>query len=186
MDVFGIRPEVWFPVITLILGAILKGVSDLIFDERKTKREKEARLEQRLDAIQLRRVEFQRSTLLDLQTAMQKLARATGRASHEDLMAFRSTGKKWGTNKLSEEANMGALQAHANMLMLRVRVNDKGIRETADNFSSTCARHVFCKSEAESVACMKEMSAYMTELNERIGDALRNLDNLEDIALQPR
>lgn len=186
MDVFGIKPEIWFPVITLILGAILKGVSDLIFDERKTKREKEARLEQRLDAIQLRRAEFQRSTLLDLQTTMQKLARATGRASHEDLMAFRNTGKKWGANSLSEEANLGAQQAHASIHMLRVRVNDKEIREAADKFSSTCARHVHCRSEAESDACMKEMSGHMTELNERIGEALRSLDNLEDIVLQPR
>jgi hypothetical protein len=183
MDILGVKPETWFPVVTLILGAVAKGIGDRVSDARKTKAEKVARQEQRLDAIHLRRAEFQRSTLLDLQTAMQKLARATGKASHDDLMAFRETGE-WGRNQISEEANTGALEGHASINILRVRVNDHHIRTIAGNFSSACSRHVFCKSEAESDACMKEMSKHMTELNERIGEVLRTLDELEDKALQ--
>lgn len=183
MDIFGVKPETWFPVITLLLGAVAKGVGDHLSDSRKTKAEREARHEQRLDAIQLRRVEFQRSTLLDLQSAMQKLARATGKASHEDTMAFRQTGV-WGKNHVSEEANIGALEAHTLINILRVRVNDERIRVIADKFSSTCSHHVFCKSEEKSDACMREMSKHMVELNERIGEILRTLDNLEDKALQ--
>lgn len=183
MDIFGVKPETWFPVITLIFGAVSKGIGDLFADKRKTKAEKEARHEQRLDVVQLRRVEFQRSTLLDLQNAMQKLARATGKASHDDLIAFRKTGE-WGKNSVSEEANIGALEGHASINILRVRVSDDHIRAIADKFSSACSRHVYCKSEAESDACMKDMFAYMTELNNKIGEALRNLDKLEDKALQ--
>jgi hypothetical protein len=183
MDILGIKSETWFPVITLIIGAILKGIGDHFADVRKTNADKQARHEQRLDAIQLRRVEFQRSTLLDLQSAMQKLARATGKASHDDLMAFRNTGE-WGKNSISEEANIGALEGHAEINVLRVRVSDNNIRTIADKFSKTCARHVYCKSRAQSDACMKEMSQYMMELNEKIGEALRTLDNMEDKALQ--
>ncbi|HTV86968.1 MAG TPA: hypothetical protein VME63_16330 [Dyella sp.] len=182
MDILGVKPETWFPVITLILGAVAKGFGDRLSDARKTKAEKEARREQRLDAVQLRRVEFQRSTLLDLQNAMQKLARATGKASHEDTMAFRQTGE-WGKNLVSEEADTGSLEGHTSINILRVRVSDNYIRAVAEKFSRACSRHVHCKSEAESDACINEMFKYMQELNERIGEILRTLDKLEDEAL---
>jgi hypothetical protein len=73
MDILGVKPETWFPVVTLIVGAVGKGFGDFLNDKRKTKAEKEARHEQRLDALRLRRVEFQRSTLLDLQSARLRL-----------------------------------------------------------------------------------------------------------------
>jgi hypothetical protein len=185
MDIFGVKPETWFPVITLIFGAVLKSIGDHFSDKRKTKAEKEARHEQRLDAIQLRRMEFQRSTLLDLQSAMQKLARATGKSHHEDLMAFRRT-QKWGANGYSDEASTTSLENQAAINLLHVRVNDPNIREVASKFTNACARHVTCESKSDSDACMEEMSKHMKELNERIGEALRSLDNSEDKALQKR
>lgn len=182
MDILGVKPETWFPIITLVLGIFLKGINDLIFDARKAKREKEARLELRLDTLNLRKIEFQRASLLDLQAAMQKLARATGKGHYDDLMAFQESGE-WGKNSLSEEANEGAFQAQTSLLALRVRVDDSEIRELADAFSFTCNHITLCKDKQSAEACFLRLQVHLQELNDKIGAALRRLDTLEDAAV---
>ena len=56
-------------------------------------REREARNATRRDQLFERRATFQRETLLALQEAASDLGRATGRISHLDTMAVRTTGK---------------------------------------------------------------------------------------------
>ncbi|MDI6835818.1 MAG: hypothetical protein QMD99_08900 [Rhizobiaceae bacterium] len=81
---YGIPSDVWFPVVTLIIGSVLKGLYDLMADQRVERREKAARLEMRHDAQMLRKTEFQRKTILELQEEVAKLARATGQMNHAD------------------------------------------------------------------------------------------------------
>jgi hypothetical protein len=89
VDLIGLKPETWFPVITLIAGAGLTGILAFMADRRKLFGEKEARKDQRLDAARIRRIEFQHATLLELQEAMAKLARFAGQTYIHDFIAFK-------------------------------------------------------------------------------------------------
>lgn len=80
--ILGVSPEIRFPVITLIVGVVLKGIFDAITDGRAERREKDARRALRLDAFRQRRDEFQRATLLELQEVVARLVRFAGRAHH--------------------------------------------------------------------------------------------------------
>lgn len=48
---FNISSQTWFPVVTLVLGLVLKGAFDALTDRRTRERERKARREQRRDAI---------------------------------------------------------------------------------------------------------------------------------------
>lgn len=118
--IIGIKPEVWFPVMTLFLGALAKGIGDWLLESRKARTDREARRETREESVRAKVIEFQRTTLLELQEAAQALARATGRSQHEDRMAFRQSGA-WGKNQYSEGANQSSLDANISLTRLRVR-----------------------------------------------------------------
>lgn len=170
----GIKPEVWFPVVTLILGALAKGVGDWLLESRKAKTDREARREARDDNVRAKMLEFQRVNLLELQEAAQVLVRAMGKSQHEDMVAFRTTGV-WGKNQYSEEANQGSLDGHVRLTRFGVRVADDEIRILVEQFTSICSRHVFCRSESAGEACMEEAMDYFRKLNERIGIVLRSM-----------
>lgn len=172
--IIGIKPEVWFPVMTLFLGALAKGIGDWLLESRKARTDREARRETREESVRAKVIEFQRTTLLELQEAAQALARATGRSQHEDRMAFRQSGA-WGKNQYSEGANQSSLDANTSLTRLRVRLADDEIRSLAEQFGAACSRHVACKSESDGDACIREAIDIFRELNERIGCALRSM-----------
>ena len=176
---FQLPAQVWFPVVTLVVGALLKGIFDMLSDRRSHRREREARYEQRRDALALRRAEFQRETLLKLQDVISQMTRLTGRINHEDVMAFRQSGA-WRQNRLPEDVNQGYLEATMQMGQLRVRVRDDSIRELAAHFSSTCAGVGMATSEDESRALIDEIVSVRDQLVERLGAVLRSLDDGED------
>jgi hypothetical protein len=172
--IIGIKPEVWFPVVTLILGALAKGTGDWLLESRKAKADRGARREARDDDMRAKMLEFQRVNLLEVQDASQALARATGKSQHEDLMAFRTTGV-WGKNGYSEEASQGALDGHIRLTRFGVRVADDEIRSLVEQFGSACSRHVYGQSESAGEACLSEAMDLFKRLNERIGVALRSM-----------
>jgi hypothetical protein len=172
--IIGIKPEVWFPVGTLILGALAKGIGDWLLESRKATTDREARREARDDNVRAKALEFQRVNLLKLQGAAQALAKATGKSQHEDLIAFRKSGV-WGKNQYSEETSQGSLDGHIRMTRFGVRVADDEIRSIAEQFGAACSRHVLCKSESDGDACMSEAMDLFRRLNERIGVALRSM-----------
>lgn len=179
MHFFGVPSETWFPVITLIIGALLKGTFDALTDRRIEKRERAARRERRLDEIQLRRANFQRATLLELQEAISQLARFTGKSHHLDVVAHRKTGK-WQKQYLPEDLGEGLLVANTNVSRLRVRVRDEEIRRLAESFSKNCADIAVSGGEAVAEKTLRQMGSVLVELHERIGLVLRNLDDDED------
>jgi hypothetical protein len=170
-------------VVTLIAGALLKGIFDALTDRRVSRRERDARQEQRQDALRLRRVEFQRATLLELQEAVFQLARFTGRAQHQDVVAYRSSGT-WRKHLLTEEVNQGFLRSQISIGRLRVRVRDEHVRQLAERFTSVCADIVFTATEAESENVLRLMVLASSELHEQIGAILRKLDDEESATPQ--
>ncbi|MET4675887.1 MULTISPECIES: hypothetical protein [unclassified Luteibacter] len=172
MDVFGIKPETWFPVITLILGAALKGMGDFILEGQKAKREIQARLESNAETRRARAVDFQRETLLDLQEALQGMARATGRTNFEDIMNYRAT-KKWQSTRLSEDASAKFQEFAVKVTRLRVRVEDDETRNMTAEFSNRCTSVSRASDENDSDLKLAEAIQVFSKLNERIGDLLR-------------
>jgi hypothetical protein len=179
MVILGIPPETWFPVVTLIIGAVLKAVFDMMTDRRTALRDREARRDQRRDALRLKRVEFQRATLLELQEAISQLARFAGQAQHHDLLAYRGSGA-WQKQPLTEEVNQGFLSAQTSVGRLRVRVRDPRVRQLAERLSTECTNVVLSTNEGASEHALRDVMSALADLQEQIGAILRNLDDDED------
>ncbi|QKC91025.1 hypothetical protein EB230_23415 [Mesorhizobium sp. NZP2234] len=175
----GIAPEVWFPIITLGVGAGITALSQKISDTRQLTREREARREQRRETISLRRVEFQRATLLELQERLLDLGRMVTRAQLEDFRALETSGK-WRLGKLSEEVNEGCRLAQASVTRLLERVRDDQVRALASSFSEICVSVTLARSKADSDSYYNKMLHTSGELNARLGVVLRSLDDDED------
>jgi hypothetical protein len=85
----------WSALAIFLLGYGLKWLEGWFTHARTREREREARDDARRAQRREARIAFQRQTLLDLQEAMQQLARSAGAAHHHDLMAHRA-GAPWG------------------------------------------------------------------------------------------
>jgi hypothetical protein len=179
MHLIGIPPEIWFPVITLIVGASLKALFDSVTDRRTARREREAREEQRTDSTRLRRIEFQRATLLELQETLLQLMRFTYQVHHHDLISHHESGA-WQKGKLPEEIDEGSRVALANFNKFRVRISDKFIRQIAKDLSTTCAQIGITPDKQASEQIITRALLLSQDLQEKIGDALRTLDSDED------
>lgn len=176
---FNIPSQVWFPVVTLVAGTVLKGIFDALADKRTRLRERETRYDQRRDANALRRAEFQRTTLLELQETVSQLARATGQIHHHDRIAFRESGV-WRQNLVPEVVDDGYLLATTRIGQLRVRVRDEQIRELAKDFTGACADAGYTRNEAEANAKIETVLELHQRLMERLGTVLRAIDEDED------
>jgi hypothetical protein len=125
-----------FGAVTTVLGYWLSGRHDEARDKRALEREQIARKEDRNDRLQEQRHEWQRQTLLDLQDELQKLARATGKILHHDLMTVREKG---GVFQLGDAAlNDDYLAATVAVQKLCARVLDDGLRGCVRDFVGFC------------------------------------------------
>lgn len=177
--VFGLPSETWFPVITLILGAVLKGVFDLLTERRSENRNRRARIEQRRDTLQAKRIEFQQATLLEVQEVTARLVRMAGRINVHDEMQFRATGD-WHGSRLPEEVDQGFLVEQTSFNRLRVRIRDDQAREVAKQFSEAIVNSTLARSQSEAQAHLHEMMGYLITFSERVGVLLRELE-IEEI-----
>src|SRR5688572_11116413 len=87
--------ETWFPVVTLLAGTALGGILEALRDGRARQREDGARRHAIDEANRLRRMEFQRVSLLSLQDECTKLIRHIGQMHHHDLISFRQGKGAW-------------------------------------------------------------------------------------------
>jgi hypothetical protein len=167
----------WFPVLTLLLGFVAKGVSDWIDYKRNAAREAKKLKFELKQKLYDRRVEFQRQTLLDLQDAVAKLGRFAGATYMQDLKAFKATGE-WQKQRLSEDLDKEFTDTQRMVRILCVRLRDVDARQLVGKFSNECAMIGICgKDESDKV--MERMSLSFDELNNRIGELLREIDNDE-------
>jgi hypothetical protein len=172
----------WFPVLTLLLGYATKSLTDWLEHRRNTRREREAREAVRRDQLFERRTSFQRQTLLDLQEASMQLARSVGAIHHQDKMAYRSTGK-WSKQLLGDELSEGNRLAQARTGLLGARVRDDTIRELIDKLKTYSAEVINSPTPEDSERAESSMTVVFDELNQRIGEVLRKLDDAEQMEL---
>jgi uncharacterized coiled-coil protein SlyX len=171
-------PAGWFPVLTLLIGFGAHALFDWLKDRRATERERESRAATRKYQNLERRIGFQRQTLLDLQEAVLQLGRATSRINHLDKMAYRENGK-WAKTLLPDDLDESYRAAHARTFMLAARVLDNSVRELVTKFKDYSAQVGYAKTHDEAERGMRALDGLTDELNERIGERLRSLDNEE-------
>lgn len=170
------------PVVTFLAGFGAKWLLELEQHRRLTAREREARREARKTVLEQRRADFQRQTLIELQEICATLLRKTGQAHHCDEMALKKTGE-WQKAFLPDEVDEEFNQAQRRALVLLVRVRDTEVRRLAQDLKSLCADVVQSQGlDASRRAALQMLTAY-EELNQRIGVALRDLEDAEMLAL---
>jgi hypothetical protein len=176
----------WFSgTLSVLLGFGAKSVSDWFNHKRTLQRERETRDALRRDQLAERRANFQRETLLELQEAVQDLARATGASHHHDEMAYRQTGK-WQRERLGEELDQQVTLANRRVLLLTVRVRDESLRNTIKEFRQLTNQTEAPNRNASdselrdaSFASLQKAVPLIEQIHERVGKILRTLDDEE-------
>jgi DNA-binding HxlR family transcriptional regulator len=97
-------------------------------------------------------------------------------------MAYRSTGK-WGKQLLSDELDEGARLAQARTGMLAARVRDDTTRELTDKLKNRASDAIVARTPEDSERAEIDVTLIYTELNQRIGEVLRKLDDAEQVDL---
>jgi hypothetical protein len=172
-----ITTSIWFPVLTLLLGYATKSLSEWLEYRRTTRREREAREAVRRDQLFERRTTFQRQTLLDLQETSVQLLRSVVRITVIDKSAYHSTGE-W-SKQLPDGLGEDNRLAQARIGMLGARVRDDAIRELLAKLKTHSVQAILSSTPDDTERVMSSMGLVYDELNQRIGEVLRKLDDAE-------
>jgi hypothetical protein len=173
-----ISSTTWFPVFTLVAGYIMKAISARLDHTRAVQRERENRKETRQIQIAERRADFQRQALLDLQEALQDLARAAGAIHHYNTMVLKKT-EVW-RHLLPEDLDLAFLNANRKCILLSVRVYDDEIRKQAQLFRTMTMNASSAKNERDALALIGQSMDLLPTLHEKIGERLRKIDDDEE------
>jgi hypothetical protein len=171
-----IPAEIWFPVLTLLLGFVAKAVSDAVAHRRTIGREREARQHERRHQVQERRTAFQRDTLLQLQDAVGELMRTTAIMQLADHDRYRETGQ-WGKQLYDEQLSERNRVANAETSKLGARVHDDVIRDLLARVKAISAQIPLAPSPDQAHRALTQSFAAAEALNERIGVVFRALDS---------
>lgn len=166
----------WFPFVTLVFGYAAKSFEDWIQNKRTVTKEREARSATRHDQRVASRITFQRETLLQLQDAVQKLTRATGRTNHLDEMAYRKTNE-WRKEQLPEDLNDGYFVASTQTALLSSRVRDEAVRQLVEKFRTVSTDAILAETPANARRHLQELMGISNELHSRIGKLIRTIDD---------
>ncbi len=169
----------WFATtLSVIAGGVLTMISAWIADKRLTERERERRREESLERRANRRDDFQRETLLSLQSASQKLLRATGAMHHQDLITFRKSGQ-WQKQQFGDDLSNAHLHQNTETMLLASRVRDEKARSLADTLREQASVVVFSATEDEAECRMRAAADTQQALVQRIGQLVREMDEAD-------
>lgn len=137
--------------------------------------ERRARADITRETAKQKRIEFQRSTLLDLQESMNNLVRNGSQIQLNDMKNSRDAGKWVKIGAPSEISDEGRrLQAKTHMLISRV--HDGDIRDKALRIKSYITGITMANDEEQSREALREASVLSNLLNQDVGETLRHLD----------
>ncbi|MCJ0700239.1 hypothetical protein FRIG_03670 [Frigoribacterium faeni] len=166
-------------VLGSILGYALAGLNDARRDQRAVIREQEARLEERKMAALREQRDFQLATLLELQDALQLMARLTGRALHFDHMQARRGEYTQFPAHYSDEMHTNGVD----VTRLRNRLLDDSLRTRIERFQEECAKASMLPTrykglegdqlEAEALGLLTTFGSQVSILMDYLGTVLR-------------
>ena len=180
MEAFS--PSVWFPVVTLVVGALLKAVFDAWTENRKSALDKMLRVEKRKEIILMQRIDLQRKALGDLQVALSDLTRSTNLVYMHDAKMYRE-GVAWGEESTPDGLGETARNNFRAVTLTKVRVSDEVVRKLAGDLSALCTQVTLARTENEADEAMRSSSILYSSINEKIGEALRSLEHEEQALL---
>jgi len=175
MTILGIATETWFPVLTLVLGILLKGIFDYLSDRRLHSREQDDREDRRRNDYLLKSNEFQRQSLLDLQVELLGLLRHTAQIELEDLKISRRTGA-WGRDQLPDGISDSYREAVAAVIFLTSRIRDTEIKRMVKQLRTLSTAVILAKDEQEAELNMRLITEASEPVQSIIGDAILALD----------
>jgi hypothetical protein len=178
----SIKPEVWFPVVSLVVGALLKAGFDYFNEARLEARERRVRLEKRQESFLMQKIEAQRVLLPQLQESIVELMRTTHLLNLEDQKNYRKSGS-WGKLPVGDELSDRSMTAFRQVGLFRVRVQDNELRDQITQLSALCTKVIYGQSELESDEVMRCVGIHFSEVNELLGEAIRFLDAQEQAIL---
>ena len=163
----------WIPVVSSAIVGIFTILGIGVTQIFTVRRDRQLRiLEVETQRINQRK-DFQRKTLLDLQRAIQRYARAVGAAHHHDVMTARRIGT-WGY-LLSEELNQATFNTNVQLSVLATRVLDPELRSLISQFQTMATSILISTSESASEIAMRAWVQHSQDVNDRLGHILRNL-----------
>jgi hypothetical protein len=178
----AISPSVWFPVVTLVIGLLLKAVFDSWTENRRASFDRESRIEKRKEVILLQRMDLQRKALGDLQVAIADMMRSTSLIQGHDVAVYRET-KEWGRNMSPDGVSEAARANFRSVSLMRVRVSDEDVRNMTGELSTLCTQVTRARSEEDSDRSLHLAAILYNSTNERIGEVLRALEHQEQAFL---
>jgi hypothetical protein len=172
-------PEVWLPLLTLVLGYAFSQVTEAVRNRWQSDRERRAREDERAavkpaqeEAGECRRRDFQRETLLELQEVLHDLGRAYGAEHFVDVNHGRETGSWAPKAKVGEEINTQSFEANRRSNILVARIDDEELRDHVRAMKDAGGRITLARSEPESNEAMDRSFEAFQRANERIGHLL--------------
>ncbi|WP_445979099.1 hypothetical protein [Stenotrophomonas muris] len=167
------------PVITLILGFVLKWFQDYLTEKGRRRHDKELRREQRYDVLRMRRLEAERANLLTLQPMVTHLVRQCSLCHMERVLAASSPDSSgWEKSRISKDLNEDFRKALADLVPLRARLHSSDVSTLLDALISDVV-------ETQSVRTGQEqaeeiwfgLSDKYEELQKLIGNHIRALED---------
>ena len=177
-----VSPTVWFPVVTLVIGVLLKAVFDALTENRKAIIDKASRVEKRKEIILLQRIDSQRKALGDLQIAVADLVRSTNLLQMHDIQSHRITDT-WGEVEAPAELDELSRTNFRAVTLMKVRVSDEKVRQAANDLTARCSKMAFTKTKEDAHQVMVSVAVLYSEINETIGESLRALEQDEQALL---
>jgi hypothetical protein len=178
----GISPSVWFPVITLIIGAFLKAIFDSWTEKRRAGFDRESRVEKRKEIILLQRIDLQRKALGDIQIAISDLMRCTTVLHFAECKLNAEIGR-WRGGDLPGDVSDLSRTAFRQVTLAKVRVRDEHVRNMVDQVSKLCLKVSFSVSPDESEDAVLTAGILFNEFNAKVGESLRALEDEEQALL---
>jgi hypothetical protein len=174
---------VWAAITLPLVGFAAALATEFLRGSQTLKRDREARLENRVSERQNARDSFERETLLELQESIAALMRNTAAIRHQTEIEFATHGT-WGRRQLPEGiGGESAVSLVRDFQKLRVRVLDDDLRQLATEWWESSAKSTIgaMREEPDKQARQRATDAWRTcvelheQLNEKLGKRLRNL-----------
>ncbi|MFD1260674.1 hypothetical protein [Entomomonas asaccharolytica] len=167
------------PVLSLIIGALLTMFASYLADFRLLKRERTARKEQQYATLYLKRIEFQRETLIQLQDVIDNISRKTAEIQLNDIHNY-NQGTEWKKISVPDDLDELLRATKAKLIKLKARIEDEKLRKCLDTFNSISLKVTLSENKAESEHQMQLLSHSFEEVQNLIGENFRQLNIFED------
>ncbi len=164
------------PVVSLILGILLKWVLDYAIERRRDAAQRTLRLEQRRDLLKTRRLDAERSNLIAVQAAAVNLLQA-GRDLRVARLNAPQPKESWHRALVAPELESEAQRCAAQLLPLSTRLHTPDVAGQVNLFLGEFWKSVGAYSAKESWSLWQGAEAEFAALQRLAGKAIRDLED---------